>query len=615
VSSKPHFTELLQQWSQQNKTQDFADFLQEVRPLVQSLPMIILNLDAVITSLLKHATKPQTMASEPILMLIGALARDVRGELTPYFGRIFATMVSLLDVAARVGEQNAELLEQVFQCLAFLFKYLARYVAKDLPSYLESYSTLLRHPTTYLRHFAGETLAYILRRVRSTGVNVAIRDLCGLLHAGLSTRELASMADGLGVVLFEASKSLQHRFHSQMPTLLDAVLDIHVYSVQANETSPLLSTHRWAQLWTAKATILRMRNHAASISGAGDILEIVFEHFDNVVHKYELLLSADGCCSSKRAAAASEDVDSGAVTSLAVASDEPPPSQTSAGSSQSQVLAVEQAILFYIDLLVSWVYTKPQQSMEGPDWTAFVEAILSRLTKLVPLARATKTSFAGQEISAEACCFPPTSLSLLEALLRMFVLLWRAMPSLVHEFCNSSLVELLLGRPTCGPSIEENAMSMLADACVPDFLADLGATPFLPRVLRTTLEIIERDHAGQSDFRLAAVSLCRILLQNAAASCVAESVGALNTGAARSKLLGHLLRLSEAACMQAQQQVAPQDQLLLSRAAACSCTLSLFQACSRKDLHLQQNDDVGLLPEKVPERLAWLVARSKCLQG
>jgi len=81
-AEEPHFLEVLRRWHQQNRTQDFADCYDELRPMVQSLPMLVFNLKAIVDILLRSVAKPKSMASEPVLMLLGALGRDVRAHAT-----------------------------------------------------------------------------------------------------------------------------------------------------------------------------------------------------------------------------------------------------------------------------------------------------------------------------------------------------------------------------------------------------------------------------------------------------------------------------------------------------------------------------------------------------
>ena len=61
-----------------------------------------------------------------VLEVVVALARDLQKEFYPHFPDIFDRCVDLLQ-----NNQDTQLLEQVFMCLAYLFKFLWRYTAKD----------------------------------------------------------------------------------------------------------------------------------------------------------------------------------------------------------------------------------------------------------------------------------------------------------------------------------------------------------------------------------------------------------------------------------------------------------------------------------------------------
>lgn len=54
------------------------------------------------------------------------LSRDLEKDFVVYFPQFFQLLVGLLDV------QDVELLEQLFTALAYLFKYLWRYLVKDI---------------------------------------------------------------------------------------------------------------------------------------------------------------------------------------------------------------------------------------------------------------------------------------------------------------------------------------------------------------------------------------------------------------------------------------------------------------------------------------------------
>ena len=163
-----------------HKTQDFYDCFGELQPLVKTLPMMIFNLEAIVSTLLRYVNIAHATSKKPILNLIGALARDVRSELAPHFANIFTSVAQVLSSAADAGE--LETVEQAFQCIAYLLKYLSRDVGSDLPSYLANYSMLFRHPQDYVRLFAGETLSFTLRRLRPCNLEDGLCHILALLE-------------------------------------------------------------------------------------------------------------------------------------------------------------------------------------------------------------------------------------------------------------------------------------------------------------------------------------------------------------------------------------------------------------------------------------------------
>ncbi len=93
-----------------------------------------------------------------------------------------------------------ELPQAIFTCLSFLFKYLARPLVAELDSTFRLYLPLLaadRKP--YVRQFAAESFAFLLRRVKTEQMPAAMRLLMG--HAA----DLSG-SDGLSLLLFESVK-------------------------------------------------------------------------------------------------------------------------------------------------------------------------------------------------------------------------------------------------------------------------------------------------------------------------------------------------------------------------------------------------------------------------
>lgn len=80
--------------------------------------------DDAMTLLTSPSSSPFVLSSS----LTAQLARDLQMDFYNYFPVIFQAIVKTLDT------QNTEVLEWSFQCLSYLFKFLWRYMLKDLPT-------------------------------------------------------------------------------------------------------------------------------------------------------------------------------------------------------------------------------------------------------------------------------------------------------------------------------------------------------------------------------------------------------------------------------------------------------------------------------------------------
>ena len=221
--SSSHFLDAFTEWRQKNRTEDSSSALNELYPLIRSLPMVVYNLNRIVGIILRHHQKPDSMATEPLLNLLGTLARDVRKDFTPHFPEVFSSLVGLLD------PQRPDLIEQVFQCIAYLLKYLARYVVEELHAYANIYAQVLIHPKHYIRQFAGESFAFLIRRLPVARMEDGVKLLMSQLDEEQgeppiqncegrvsrvpgrlcqSSADVASLADALSVIFFECVRAV-----------------------------------------------------------------------------------------------------------------------------------------------------------------------------------------------------------------------------------------------------------------------------------------------------------------------------------------------------------------------------------------------------------------------
>ena len=122
-----YFREALQQWMDLNCTTHFSDFVQDVRGLVQTFPLVLFHKDKIVDILVRHLSVDDTLAYEPLISLTTFLARDLRSEFYPHFGKFIAVFTSLL----RTYKDDAKLVESVFHGIGFLFKHLRKELVSD----------------------------------------------------------------------------------------------------------------------------------------------------------------------------------------------------------------------------------------------------------------------------------------------------------------------------------------------------------------------------------------------------------------------------------------------------------------------------------------------------
>ncbi|KAG2222074.1 hypothetical protein INT45_007960, partial [Circinella minor] len=193
------FYEALLSWKDMNLTKHFKAFLREMTPLAKTLPSIIYHKDQIVDVLEKHLQVENSTALDALLDLVTKLAKDLEGEFYPYFSRLFSAMLPL------VHHRDVRLLENLFNAIAYLFKYLARQILPDLSSTFTLISSLLgedHKQKPYIRHFTAEAFAFLLRKTRG-------KDFANITqHILTSLRENPSeqYIEGLAMLFFECMK-------------------------------------------------------------------------------------------------------------------------------------------------------------------------------------------------------------------------------------------------------------------------------------------------------------------------------------------------------------------------------------------------------------------------
>ena len=155
-----------------NCTIDFNDFAKEIQSKITTLPLIIHHKYEIWEILVRHIKKPNNLVTDVYLELITCLARDLLTEFYPFFVDAFNLIVSLFNLS------DSKRLEQCFSTIGYLFKFLRKYIVKDIESlFFNEYFILLSHKKDFIRQFASESFAFLFRNLNREKISEFIQKI------------------------------------------------------------------------------------------------------------------------------------------------------------------------------------------------------------------------------------------------------------------------------------------------------------------------------------------------------------------------------------------------------------------------------------------------------
>ncbi|KAG0488456.1 hypothetical protein HPP92_007267 [Vanilla planifolia] len=135
-------------------------FYEEMMPLVQTLPQILLQKKKIFSELLGRLRMGAKLSIEPILMLVVAFSRDILKDFLPFLRRLARSITCLLLAG---GDRDPEILEQVFKAWSYIIMYLQKDLEKDVVTLLKITVQLRHYPKDYVQEFVAEAVSFLLR--------------------------------------------------------------------------------------------------------------------------------------------------------------------------------------------------------------------------------------------------------------------------------------------------------------------------------------------------------------------------------------------------------------------------------------------------------------------
>ncbi|CAA2935324.1 small subunit processome component 20 homolog [Olea europaea subsp. europaea] len=224
------FRDCIIEYRELNTAEDFISFYEEMFPLVQTLPQIILQKELILSYLLSRLKMKGRLSLEPILRLIAALSRDLLEDFIPFLQRIADSLTSLLESGA---DREPEIIEQIFTSWSYILMYLQKYLIRQVGHVLSITVKLRYYPRDYVREFMAESVSFLLRK---TPVQHLKRDI---RNAMLEVAEEPSETrkSGVSSLLSHVMRITSSRLHSKTEMVLTLLLNSSFFENQSVEGS------------------------------------------------------------------------------------------------------------------------------------------------------------------------------------------------------------------------------------------------------------------------------------------------------------------------------------------------------------------------------------------
>ncbi|KAF9352647.1 U3 snoRNP protein [Mortierella sp. AD094] len=218
VATGSFFNDALEEWKELNLSAPFVRFGLDVKNYCQTLPQLLYHKEQVVDLLIKNLNEGNTLALEPILDLTTQLSKDLDEELFPYFDRILAAILPLVEF------RDVKVIEWAFNCIASLFKKYSAQLRTDLRPTFKLLAPFLGEDNAqkpYIRNFAAESFSYLIRKAPIDHLKVILAYILSLLHDSPTE----NFVEGVAKLFFETIKLVGNQFqHRGVDVVLREVI-------------------------------------------------------------------------------------------------------------------------------------------------------------------------------------------------------------------------------------------------------------------------------------------------------------------------------------------------------------------------------------------------------
>ncbi|AOA60363.1 Small subunit (SSU) processome component [Komagataella phaffii] len=273
-----HFLSALNHWRELNATSSFIDLVDEVTPISQTLPQLLYHKDAIFNALERSLQTNQALGLRPVLEMTAQLCHDLSEDFLEYYERIMKVLRDL-----SVKQTDAACLEWIFDCIAFIFKYLVKYLSQNLIPTFRYLTPLLENDTKrYNVVFSSQALSFLIKKAAPN----ALKDLIKFSFEEPKKMKTfhKTYFEALVIMYSESMKGVSGSLHSKSDQILAALVSYVVTEPEHDMATTVLCD-----------TLSNVLRHTNTREQARGLNELILVQLNEVLDKNEPLESYVYC--------------------------------------------------------------------------------------------------------------------------------------------------------------------------------------------------------------------------------------------------------------------------------------------------------------------------------
>ena len=240
-----HFKVCLDKWRDQNMSNNFTAFSEDVDPYSQSLTQVVHHRADIVALLIQYIEKRDVHSLEPLFQLFVRLADDLWLRFEEFFERCIGVVASTAATHTEV-----EAVEWSFDAITGLFKRFARVLKRDLIPLYSLMAPLLGkvRQKAHVSRFSAEAMSFLVRRTTLVdGIDTPpLRNLIQHALSDLAETPESQRAQyqlGIMTMLADAMKNTQYRVRENSASIVTALLD-YALALESTDDKLQLTTAR-----------------------------------------------------------------------------------------------------------------------------------------------------------------------------------------------------------------------------------------------------------------------------------------------------------------------------------------------------------------------------------